>query len=88
MKYVCPLVAFHVFSRYFACGSLYLVLSDTFHLSAATVCRCVAQVTGALIKIAHQHIQMPSVEALPDVKARFYAITSTKKRANHFLNIY
>ena len=76
---------FAVFARYFACGSLYLVLSDTYHLSAATVCRCVAQVTGALIKIANQHIQMPSVEALPEVKERFYTITS--KRKNKKINI-
>ena len=71
---------FAILTRYFACSSLYLVLSDTYHLLAATVCRCVAQVTGALIKIANQHIQMPSVEALLEVKERFYAITSKRKK--------
>ena len=75
---------FAVFARYFACGSLYLVMSDTYHLSAATVCRCVAQVMGALIKIANQHIQIPSLEALPEVKERFYAIASKRKnKENH-----
>ena len=67
------------------CGSLYLVLSDTYHLLAATICRCVARVMGALIKIVNQYIQMPSVEALPEVKERFYTIASKIK--NQKINI-
>ena len=81
-KEMCVLFScfFAIFARYFACSSLYLVLSDTYHLLAATICRCVAQVMGALIKIATQHIQMPSVDTLPKVKERFYTITSQIKK--------
>ena len=64
-----------------------MVVGDTYLLSAATVCRCVSQVTAALIELALTYIKMPSVEALPHVKERFYEIAS-KFSLLHFIWLF
>ena len=71
-----PLVVLCTALRFFACGSLLLVLGDTYWLSAATVCRFVYQVTEALLRRTEMFIKMPCEEALPTVKQEFYDIAS------------
>ena len=62
--------------RFFASGSLLFVLGDTYWLSAATVCRCMYQVTNALLRRSDQFIRMPSEDGLAQVKEEFYDIAS------------
>ena len=53
-----------------------MVIGDTYFISPASVCRCVQQVSYGLIQLAPTYIRMPSNEALPLVKQRFYDIAS------------
>ena len=71
-----PLLVLCTALRFFATGSLYLVLTDIYDISPASVCRCVKQVTSALVAVAGQFIKMPSKEALPLIKQKFYDIAS------------
>ena len=71
-----PLIVLCTALRFFASGSFFMVIGDTYLVSEATVCRCVTQVTESLVNKASLYIKMPSMETLPDVKQRFYEIAS------------
>ena len=51
-----------------------MVIGDTYLVSEASVCRCVAQVTDILVEKAPLYIKMPSREGLAEVKQQFYEI--------------
>ena len=71
-----PLVVLCAALRFFPSGAFFMVIGDTYFVSPASVCRCVQQVSYGLIQIAPNYIKMPSNEALPVVKQRFYEIAS------------
>ena len=71
-----PLIVLCTALRFFASGSFFMVIGDTYLLSEATVCRCVTQVTDILVEKAATYIKMPSLDGLAEVKERFYEIAS------------
>ncbi|XP_069134276.1 putative nuclease HARBI1 [Argopecten irradians] len=60
--------------RFFASGSFYRVVGDTFGVSVATVSRCVSNVSIALCRIAHRFITVPVGNAASETKRGFFDI--------------
>jgi hypothetical protein len=54
-----PLEQVLVALRYYATGSMQLVIADTGHLSQPSISRAVTAVTDALANISEEYIRMP-----------------------------
>ena len=72
-----PLLVLCTALRFYASGSLYLVLGDCLLISPASLCRCVNIVSKALVKRSPEFIKWPSVQGLEELKNRFYDIAGT-----------
>ena len=72
-----PLLVLCTALRFYASGSLYLVLGDCLLISPASLCRCVNIVSKALVKRSAEFIKWPSVQGLEELKNRFYDIAGT-----------
>ena len=60
--------------RYFASGSDYIVVGDTFNISKPSVCRCVWDVAIALARLTNRVIKLPNEETMLEYKRMFFAI--------------
>ena len=69
-----PLVTLCAALRFFATGSLYMVLGDCISISPASICRSVQIVSEALVAQSEQFIKWPSLEGMDELKQRFYEI--------------
>ena len=69
-----PIVILCAALRFFASGSLYLVLGDCLLISPASLCRSVQIVSDALVKKSNQFIRWPTLEGMEHLKERFYEI--------------
>lgn len=69
-----PLLILCVALRFFAGAPFYNMLGDYFHISPASIHRCVKKVSLALKKKASTIIKLPSQNAIPQIKENFYEI--------------
>ena len=69
-----PIVILCAALRFFASGSLYLVLGDCLLISPASLCRSVQIVSDALVKKLNQFIRWPTLVGMEHLKERFYEI--------------
>ena len=69
-----PLIVLCATLRFFASGSLYLVLGDCLLICPASMSRCVHTVSEALVKRSCDFIKWPSVHGMEILKERFYKI--------------
>ena len=59
--------------RFYATGSLQIVVGDTVHVDKSTVSRTIHRVTEAMCARARQHIRIPSQQQ-PNVQKRLFAM--------------
>ena len=72
-----PLIVLCAALRFYASGSLYLVLGDCMLICPASMSRCVHTVSEALVKRSGEFIKWPSVAGMDIVKEKFYDIAGT-----------
>ena len=60
--------------RYFATGSNYIVIGDTFGVSKSSVCRCINQVANCFATKSRQFIRIPNANTLLEIKRAFFSL--------------